>query len=109
MKTLYILMAGLFNFVFGFLLYFVFILWFMSFLYIADAFGWVIDPTLDEGLLLFFLLLAITASGIYFPILILVNSFFRKKIDIKKLHYVLLNSSILIIGLLLFSGLIYSR
>jgi len=104
----YLWFAGLFNFVLGCLSFFVLALWFMSFMYIAEAFGWIIDPTLDEGLLLVFLFLSIVASGIYFPVLISINIKLWKKVNIRNLNYILFNSGILIIGLSSFFFLIYS-
>lgn len=100
--------AGIFNFVSGILSFFLVFLWIMSYIYIAEAFGWIIDPTLDEGLLFVFLVPAIISSGIFFPILISNNIKFWKKINIKKLHYILFSTGILILGLFSFFFLIRS-
>jgi len=103
----YLWLAGLINFLLGALSFFVLALWIMSFIYIAEAFGWIIDPTLDDGLLLLFLFLAIIISGIYFPILIFTNINLWKRVNMKKLHYLLFTSIILLFGLSSFYYLLY--
>ncbi|WP_405027681.1 hypothetical protein [Lentibacillus songyuanensis] len=62
------MLAGLFNFIFGCFIFLRIFSWPMSLLYIADAFGWVLDPTLEPGveMLFIFLFLAIILCIIYF-------------------------------------------
>jgi hypothetical protein len=68
MRALYFLLTGLFNFIFGCLFFLIIFSWIMAFIYIADAFGWIPDPTLEPGvdMLLFFLFVAIVLSVFIF-------------------------------------------
>ncbi|MPW27222.1 hypothetical protein GC105_15745 [Alkalibaculum sp. M08DMB] len=103
----YFWLACILNLVLGALSFFVLALLIMSFIYIADALSWIIDPTLDEGILLLLLILSITISGIYFLILIFTNINLLKKIDMKKSHYIIFTLVILIFGLSTFYYLLY--
>lgn len=100
--------AGLLNFISGCLLFFVLSLWLMSFIYIADALGWIMDPTLDEGLLSIFLILALSVSFLYFPVLILTNMKLSRKVNLNDIHYALLAVAILVLGFTSFFGIICS-
>ena len=99
--------ACLLNFISGCLLFFVLFLWLMSFIYIADAVGWIMGPTSDEGLRSTFIFLALTVSLIYFPFLILTNIRLSKKININEIIYALLAVGILILGFISFFGILY--
>lgn len=101
--------AGLFNYISGCLLFFVLSLWLMSFIYIAEALGWIMDPTLDEGLLSIFLILALTVSLIYFPALIVTNMKLSRKISLGDIQYALAAVTVLIIGFASFFGFLYFR
>lgn len=107
MKTLYVLISGLFNFIFGFLFFFVGASWLMTYIYIGESLGWIIDPTLDEGLLVVFMILSIVSSAIYFPTLIFVNKNFWTKLQMKKLNFITFMSIIFILGFASFCGIAY--
>ncbi|HHW37104.1 MAG TPA: hypothetical protein GXX18_07700 [Bacillales bacterium] len=98
MKLLNFLGVFLFNFIFGSLFFFIVAFCLMTFMYIAQAFDWILDPTLDEGGLVFFLILTLCASAIYFPILIFGNIYFKEKLQIKKLKFIAFISVIFLIG-----------
>ena len=99
--------VGLLNFISGCLLFFVLSLWLMSFIYIADALGWILDPTLDEGLLSIFLMLALSASLLYFPVLILTNMKLSRKVNLSDIYYALLAVTLLILGFTSFFSILY--
>lgn len=101
MKAIYIL-SGLFNFIFGCLFFYIFLLWMMGFLYIANGLNWIMDPTLDEGLLLPLLFITFVASVLYFPILIYANSQFSKKVGLNKARYIIFTMIIFSLGLFTF-------
>ncbi|AOT70605.1 hypothetical protein Gferi_14110 [Geosporobacter ferrireducens] len=101
MKTIYILFSGLFNFIFGGLFFFVALSWMMTFMYVAESFGWIIDPTLDEGLFVVFLILSIFLSAIYLPALIFVNKNLWTKLQMKKLNFITFIFIFFILGVLL--------
>lgn len=91
--------SGVVNLLLGFSLIFVIGPWFMTVMYVGDAFGWIVDPTLDEGLLLPFLLLALAASGIYLPALVLANTSLRRKLDASRVRYFLFAAGMNVLGL----------
>ncbi|ANC77331.1 hypothetical protein ABE65_011160 [Fictibacillus phosphorivorans] len=76
-----------FNLIFGYLFHYLFILFVLLYLYIAEALGWSLDPTLEEGLLIPVLFLTIVISIIYFSIIVLTNVCVWKKTKIKKIHF----------------------
>ncbi len=102
MKKYYCFIA-FFNFILGYILFYVLIPWVINFIYIAKSFGWIIDPTLDDGLLLPFLILGTFTSGLYFFILISINIILWKKVSMKKSQYVFFILVLFILGFLSFS------
>ncbi|MGD6818767.1 hypothetical protein [Metabacillus sp. 84] len=82
-------LTGLVNILAGFLFLYLSILWMITFMYAAEAFGWTLDPTLDEGLLLPCLMLSGTAIIFYFPALIMGNRHLRSKGKLGKPYDVL--------------------
>ena len=99
--------SGLLNFIFGCLLFFVLSLWFMSFIYIAEISGLIVDPTLDEGLLPLFLILSSGASLICLPIFVFFNTKLWNKVHLNRVKYTLFAGGILISGLLFTFRIIY--
>ena len=79
----------------------------MTFMYIAEPLGWIIDPTLDEGLLGAFMILSIAASVVYFPTLIFVNKLFWTKLQMEKLNFFTLISIFFILGFASFCGIAF--
>jgi hypothetical protein len=66
------------------------VLFVLLYLYIAEALGRTLDPTLDEGLLIPVLIITIAASVVYFSIMILTNIYIWKKTPIKKFYFILI-------------------
>jgi hypothetical protein len=101
--------SGLLNFIFGCLLFFVLSLWLMSFIYMAEISGWIVDPTLDEGLLPIFLFLSSGASLICLPLFVLFNTKLWNKVHLNRVKYAMFSGGILISGLLFTFGIIGLR
>jgi hypothetical protein len=59
-------------------------------LYIAEALGWTLDPTLEKGLLIPILIATIFLSLIYFSILVITNKYLWKKTQLNKLYFLIL-------------------
>lgn len=62
----------------------------LLYLYIAEALGWTLDPTLEKGLLIPILIATIFASLIYFSILVITNKYLWKKTQLNKLYFLIL-------------------
>jgi hypothetical protein len=62
----------------------------LLYLYVAEALGRTLDPTLDEGLLIPVLFITISASVVYFSIIVLTNLYIWKKTQMKKIFFILI-------------------
>jgi len=62
----------------------------LLYLYVAEALGRTLDPTLDEGLLIPVLFITIAASVVYCSIIVLTNKYIWKKTKIKKFYFILI-------------------
>lgn len=62
----------------------------LLYLYIAEALGWTLDPTLEKGLLIPILIATIFLSLIYFSILVITNKYLWKKTQLNKLYFLIL-------------------
>lgn len=103
MKYLYMAASGVINFVLGIVFVMPGGFVYISVLYaLEEVFGRVLDPTLEPGFFLGAVIFAILANLIYLPILILINVFFYKKLQIKKYIYSLFVVSFLVVGILAF-------
>ncbi|WP_369734618.1 hypothetical protein [Metabacillus sp. JX24] len=78
------------NFLFGSVFQYMFVLFVILFLYVSEALGYTLDPTLEKGLLIPFLFITAAAGFVYFSAVILTNMYYRKKIKLKKTHFLLL-------------------
>ena len=78
------------NFLFGYVFQYMFVLFVILFLYISEALGYPLDPTLEKGLLVPFLFITAAAGLVYFPTVILTNMYCRKKIEWKWTPFLLL-------------------
>jgi hypothetical protein len=105
----HLLTAALFNTVMGGLSFFLIAAWGMSIIYIADTLNWIMDPTLEEGMLFAFLLIAFAVSAIYFPTLILANAGLRKGTTLSKLQYAGFAAAMLLFGLAAFYFIILNK
>lgn len=95
-----LLMATSLNFFYGYLLQYILILYVLLYLYIAEAFGKTLDPSLDDGLLLPVLIGTIILSLSYFSVIIFTNRFVWKRTKIKKSYFVVSVLLIFSLGIL---------
>ncbi|WP_347548287.1 hypothetical protein ABFG93_12100 [Pseudalkalibacillus hwajinpoensis] len=107
MKNQYFLLAVLFHFIAGCFSFLILDLWVMVLIYVGDLMGFINDPTLDEGLLLFFLLTALVASAIYFPIVVFTSIYLRSRLQITKARYLLIMFGIFLLSLVLTFCVVY--
>lgn len=104
MKPLAVSLAILFNLLLGWLMIFLLVLWMMCFLYIAEEFGYTLDPTLDEGLLPVFLVIALFASVLYGLLAVIGNRFLLKRTGLSKSTSIWLASLLIVLVPILFYG-----
>lgn len=108
MKKLRYFSIVLFNIICGCLFVFVIAPWIMTYIYMAEAFGIILDPTLYEGLFLVFLFIAIAVSITYFPILIFGNIYLNKKLQMGRKYFIILISIVFIVSFFLTGLALYS-
>lgn len=99
-KILGFSLTAVFNFLFGYLFQYIFVLFVVLYLYIVEALGWKVDPTLEKGLLIPFFIATMVASLIYFSTIIFTNIFLWKKTQLKKSYFLVIIIVIFSLGVL---------
>jgi hypothetical protein len=93
-------LTAVFNFLFGYLFQYIFVLYVILYLYIAEALGWNLDPTLEKGLLIPFLIATIVSSLIYVSTIMFTNKYLWKKSHLKKSYFLVIIIVIFSLGVL---------
>ncbi|MGD6831370.1 hypothetical protein ACQCT5_04370 [Sutcliffiella halmapala] len=100
----HVVLSAVCNLLFGFGFFFVAGSWVISFRYFLSKFGWLIDSTLEDGFLQFFMFVAITSSLLFFPVWIVTNKAMRNAIPVRRATYIWINGAGFLTGVLLGYG-----
>lgn len=80
----------------------------LLYLYIAEALGWPLDPTLEDGLLIPVLIATTIASLLYFSVTVFTNIYLWKKTRLKKSYFLIIILVAFSLGVLLNGERIFS-
>ncbi|MCA1321684.1 hypothetical protein LC085_17395 [Bacillus tianshenii] len=87
----HVALSAVCNLLFGFVFFFVAGSWVISFRYLLSKFGWLLDSTLEDGFLQFFMFIAITSSLLFFPVWIVTNKAMVNAIPVRRATYFWVN------------------
>ncbi|MBM7621263.1 hypothetical protein JOC95_003136 [Bacillus tianshenii] len=97
----HVALSAISNLLFGFGFFFVAGSWVISIRYLLSKFGWLIDSTLEDGFLQFFMFVAITSSLLFFPVWIVTNKAMMNAMPVRRGTYFLINGAGFLTGVLL--------